>query len=87
MGEALEPGRRPHLVARRHHLHRRGLQGQGQADLHERGRRWPTRSTVFNASLDAGTRRAIDLNEGDELDAKAFVALVRAAVEHNTGGG
>jgi hypothetical protein len=38
---------------------------------------------LFNASLDAGTRRAIDLHEGDALDEKAFVALVREAVAHN----
>jgi hypothetical protein len=38
---------------------------------------------IFNASLDAGTRRAVDLHEGDELDADAFEALVRAAVERN----
>ena len=34
---------------------------------------------LFNASLDAGTRRAIDLREGDAVDAAAFTALVRAA--------
>jgi hypothetical protein len=38
---------------------------------------------LFNASLDAGTRRAIDLHEGDRLDEDAFVALVREAVAHN----
>ena len=38
---------------------------------------------IFNASLDAGTRRAIDLTEGDELDGAAFRALVRAAADHN----
>ena len=38
---------------------------------------------LFNASLDAGTRRAIDIAEGDELDEKAFVALVRDAVALN----
>jgi hypothetical protein len=38
---------------------------------------------LFNASLDAGSRRAIDLHEGDKVDPKAFVALVRAAVAHN----
>jgi hypothetical protein len=38
---------------------------------------------LFNASLDAGSRRAIDLHEGDQLDPKAFMALVRAAVAHN----
>jgi len=40
-------------------------------------------SGVFNASLEAGTRRGIDLHEGDVLDEKAFVELVRAAVDHN----
>ena len=40
-------------------------------------------SGLFNASLDAGTRRAIDLHEGDVLDEDAFVELVREAVAHN----
>src|SRR5690349_7290188 len=34
---------------------------------------------LFNASLDAGTRRAIDVFEGEELDGDALVALVREA--------
>ena len=38
---------------------------------------------LFNASLDAGTRRAIDLREDDSLDDAAFVDLVRAAVARN----
>lgn len=38
---------------------------------------------LFNASLDAGTRRAIDVSEGDDLDGDAFVALVREAVAAN----
>lgn len=38
---------------------------------------------LFNASLDGKVRRAIDLREGDALDAAAFKALVRAAVEAN----
>ena len=38
---------------------------------------------LFNSSLDAGTRRAIDLEEGDKLDARAFKALVRRAVAFN----
>jgi hypothetical protein len=38
---------------------------------------------VFNASLDAGTRRAVDVHESDTLDADAFSALVRAAVALN----
>ena len=40
-------------------------------------------SGLFNASLDAGTRRAIDLHADDELDEDAFVELVRGAVAHN----
>lgn len=40
-------------------------------------------SGLFNASLDAGTRRAIDLHEGDVLDEDALVELVREAVAHN----
>ncbi len=38
---------------------------------------------LFNASLDAGTRRAIDLHEDDPLDENAFVTLVREAIAHN----
>ncbi|MBU2694419.1 DUF1801 domain-containing protein [Pimelobacter sp. 30-1] len=38
---------------------------------------------LFNASLDAGTRRAIDVREGEALDAEGFVALVREAVALN----
>lgn len=38
---------------------------------------------VFNASLDGNARRAVDLREGDALDAKAFKALVRAAAALN----
>jgi hypothetical protein len=41
---------------------------------------------VFNASLGAGTRRAIDLREGDELDEDAFKGLVAAAGAHNATG-
>lgn len=40
-------------------------------------------SGLFNASLDAGTRRAIDIREGDEPDSEAFRALVREAVALN----
>jgi hypothetical protein len=38
---------------------------------------------LFNASLDGNARRAIDLHEGDTLDAKAFKSLVRAAADLN----
>ena len=37
-------------------------------------------AALFNSSLEGNTRRAIDLHEGDEIDAKALQALVRAAV-------
>ena len=40
-------------------------------------------SHLFNASLDAGTRRAIDIVEGAELDEQAFQALIRDAVAFN----
>jgi hypothetical protein len=40
-------------------------------------------SCLFNAGLDGGTRRAIDLHEGDKINEKAFKALFRAAVEEN----
>lgn len=38
---------------------------------------------LFNASLDAGTRRAIDIVEGSELEEERFKALIRSAVELN----
>ncbi|MGX9670835.1 DUF1801 domain-containing protein [Mycobacterium sp. HM-7] len=40
---------------------------------------------LFNASLDAAVRRAIDLSEGDELDADAFKALIHEAANANRG--
>jgi len=38
---------------------------------------------LFNSSLEGNTRRAIDFHEGDEIDEKAFVALIQAAVSLN----
>ncbi len=43
-------------------------------------------SGLFNASLDGGTRRAIDVHEGDRVNAKAFKDLIRAAVALNLAG-
>ncbi len=40
-------------------------------------------SGLFNASLDAGTRRAIDIREGDKIDEEAFKALIDEAVAVN----
>ena len=42
---------------------------------------------LFNSSLDGNTRRAIDIHEGEEVDADAFKTLVLAAVALNTSGG
>ena len=39
---------------------------------------------LFNSSLDGNTRRAIDIDEGKEIDAGAFKALIRAALALNT---
>jgi hypothetical protein len=41
-------------------------------------------SGLFNSSLDGNTRRAIDFHEGEEIDAEALKALVRAAVDLNS---
>ena len=48
-----------------------------------RGASLPDPSHVFNASLEGGTRRAIDIHEGEKVDARAFKALVKAAVAEN----
>jgi hypothetical protein len=39
---------------------------------------------LFNASLDGNVRRAIDIHEGEQIDADAFRALVLAALALNT---
>jgi hypothetical protein len=41
---------------------------------------------LFNASLGGNTRRAIDIAEGEEIDADAFKALIQAAIAHNGAG-
>jgi len=41
---------------------------------------------LFNSSLDGNARRAIDIHEGQEVDADAFQALIQAAVDLNTRG-
>ena len=42
---------------------------------------------LFNSSLDGNVRRAIDIHEGEEIDAGAFKALVRAAIAFNASTG
>ncbi|MGY6118040.1 DUF1801 domain-containing protein [Paraburkholderia strydomiana] len=39
---------------------------------------------LFNSSLDGNVRRAIDIHEGEELDADEFKSLIRAAIALNT---
>ena len=41
-------------------------------------------SSLFNSSLEGNTRRAIDFHEGDKIDEKALMSLVRSAVALNT---
>jgi hypothetical protein len=41
---------------------------------------------LFNSSLDGKVRRAVDIHEGEEVDANAFKVLIRAAVALNTSG-
>jgi hypothetical protein len=43
-------------------------------------------SRLFNSSLDGNVRRAIDIHEGEEVEASAFRALIREAVALNTSG-
>jgi hypothetical protein len=38
---------------------------------------------LFNSSLEGNTRRAIDIHEGETLDAAAFKALIKAAAALN----
>jgi len=48
-----------------------------------RGATIPDPSRLFNSSLEGNTRRAIDIREGEQVDAAAFKALVKAAVARN----
>ena len=47
------------------------------------GARVPDPSRLFNSSLEGNARRAIDIHEGEKVDARAFKALVKAAVAQN----
>ncbi len=47
------------------------------------GAKVPDPARLFNASLEGGTRRAIDIHEGEEVNAAAFKALIKAAVAIN----
>src|SRR5262245_41774530 len=49
-----------------------------------KGASLPDPARLFNSSLEGNTRRAIDFHEGDEIDEKALMALIRTAVALNT---
>ncbi len=51
-----------------------------------RGASLEDRSGLFNSSLDGGTRRAIDIREGEKIDEEALAALIREAVALNLAG-
>jgi hypothetical protein len=48
-----------------------------------KGARTPDPAGLFNSSLEGNTRRAIDIHEGEKVDARAFKALIGAAVAQN----
>lgn len=48
-----------------------------------KGASLPDPAKLFNSSLDGNTRRAIDIREAEEVNAAAFKALIRAAVDLN----
>jgi len=52
-----------------------------------KGASLPDPAKLFNSSLEGNTRRAIDIHEGEKVDATAFKALIRAAVALNVSGG
>ena len=71
------------MVARRDYLHRRNLQGVVKLTF-AKGASLEDPAGLFNSSLDGNVRRAIDIREGEEVDAEAFKALIAAAVALNS---
>jgi hypothetical protein len=52
-----------------------------------KGASLPDPAKLFNSSLEGNVRRAIDIHEGEEIDANVFKKLIGAAVALNTSGG
>ena len=48
-----------------------------------KGASLPDPHKLFNSSLEGNVRRPLDIFEGDEVDAEAFKALIRAAIDFN----
>ena len=63
-------------------MHRRDLQKHRETDFRQ-GRALNDPTGLFNASLEGNVRRAIDLHEGEDIDADAFKALLCEAVALN----
>ena len=45
----------------------------------------PDPKKLFNSSLEGNTRRALDIHEGETVDARAFQALIKSAAAFNSG--
>jgi len=73
------------VLARRHRLHERDKKVVKLTFA--KGASLKDPSKLFNSSLEGNVRRAIDIGEGETVDAKAFKALIREAVAFNSGGG
>ena len=83
MAQGFQPTRRPHLVARWHHLHRRTYREKVKLTF-ARGAALEDPAKLFNSSLDGNTRRAIDFFENEKMDEGALAALVKAAARLNS---
>ena len=73
----------PVWFSQRHRLHPGETYKKAVKLTFAHGANIPDPSRLFNSSLEGNTRRAIDIHEGDKVDASAFKALVKAAVAQN----
>jgi hypothetical protein len=83
MAKAVQPAGRADLVLVRDSL-QRDRQRQSQKQFRKEAA-LDDPDCLFNTSLDGTMRRAMDITEGDALHARALKALVRAALDLNTG--
>lgn len=84
MAHAEQSRRCSGMGARRHPVHGETYKGYIKLTF-ARGASLDDPKGLFNASLTGGTRRAIDIREGDEVNGEAFKALLREAVALNVG--
>ena len=78
MDQAVESGGCSDLLAQRAGLHRRDGGGDGEAHLRQRSANIPDPTGLFNSSMEGNTRRAIDIHEGQQVDAVEFKTLATA---------